>query len=74
MVKKMLLMQSATKHNSRIILNICFNYGGKQDILQAVQKFKIGVNFENLLLTKDLPSIDLLIRTGNEKRISNFML
>jgi undecaprenyl diphosphate synthase len=68
-------VQSATKSNTKLILNICLNYGGKQDILQAAQKASTSnSSFENLLLTKDLPPIDLLIRTGGEKRISNFML
>jgi undecaprenyl diphosphate synthase len=67
-------MQSATANNNKIILNLCFNYGGRQDILQASQRVTAKNDFEKLLLTNDLPPVDLLIRTGNEKRISNFML
>jgi undecaprenyl diphosphate synthase len=75
LIDKLKLMEKKTSHNKKIILNICLNYGGKQDILQAVEQTKkTNKSFEELLLTKDLPSIDLLIRTGNEKRISNFML
>jgi undecaprenyl diphosphate synthase len=71
------LIQSATKLNKKLILNICFNYGGMQDILQAAQKAKKieSINdFAKLLLTQELPPVDLLIRTGDEKRISNFLL
>jgi undecaprenyl diphosphate synthase len=67
--------QTTTQQNSGMILNICLNYGGQQDILQAAQKINTSKQkFADLLLTKDLPPVDLLIRTGNEKRISNFML
>lgn len=73
-IDKLWLMQSATANNNKIILNLCFNYGGRQDILQASQRVTAKNDFEKLLLTNDLPPVDLLIRTGNEKRISNFML
>lgn len=61
-------------------LNIAVNYSGRSDILQAVNKaVEIGnsideESFENLLLTAGIPAPDLLVRTGGEKRISNFML
>jgi undecaprenyl diphosphate synthase len=77
LLESILLVQAATKHNKKLILNICFNYGGMQDILQAARnakKCKTIEDFNRLLLTKDLPPVDLLIRTGNEKRISNFLL
>jgi undecaprenyl diphosphate synthase len=74
-VEKLLLIQTATQHHKKIILNICLNYGGQQDILQAAQRMqKSKLDFNDLLLTKGLSQIDLLIRTGNEKRLSNFML
>ncbi|GHU47009.1 hypothetical protein FACS1894218_0540 [Bacilli bacterium] len=70
LIKKLLTVQSVTKNNHRLILNICFNYGGQQDILQATK----SKDFRTSLITKELPPVDLLIRTGNEKRISNFLL
>jgi undecaprenyl diphosphate synthase len=72
-----------TSVNDSIILNLCLNYGGRQDIIQAVnswlQKRKEGQKItekriERELSTADLPPVDLLIRTSGEYRISNFML
>ena len=76
-----------TKTNTGIILNLAINYGGQEEILQAVKKIvkdfvdkKIDIdklddnNFSNYLYTKDLPEPDLLIRTGGDLRISNFLL
>lgn len=60
-------------------LNIAFNYGGRQEIIQAVNKIlKSGKTeileeeFSNYLYTRDLPDIDLMIRTSGEQRTSNF--
>ncbi|MGL4948377.1 MAG: polyprenyl diphosphate synthase [Mycoplasma sp.] len=78
--KKMDEMQEATKNNKDVIVNIFFNYGGMQEIVNACNEAilngkKISVkSFEKLLLTKDMPNVDLLIRTSGEHRISNFML
>ena len=64
-------------------LNLAVSYGGKWDILQAVQKIikkktpakKItGSLFESFLSTAALPNPDLIIRAGGEKRLSNFVL
>lgn len=69
-----------TKHNENFIINIFLNYGSQQEIVNACNLAiengkKISLKqFEKLLLTKQLPSVDLLIRTSGEKRISNFML
>lgn len=68
--------------NHQIILNIAFNYGGRQEILNAMEKMVLAEKRENwstqslqsYLYTADLPDIDLLIRTSGEQRISNFML
>lgn len=72
-------LMDQTKKNSGLTLTIAFNYGGMQDIIQAAKKIenksKVNPNdFLRLLLTKDIPFVDLLIRTGNEKRISNFLI
>lgn len=70
-------IEKETKKNKILNLFIALNYGGKQDIKQATKKLlknnKIK-NFENYLYSKDLPEVDLLIRTGGYKRLSNFIL
>ena len=72
------------RDNTGLILNLAVNYGGKQDILQAVNRLRelrvedesrVGEEeFAKYLLTGDLPQVDLLIRTSSEYRISNFFL
>ena len=70
----------STKNNAKGTLNICLNYGGRAEIVDAVNKIiSEGKNnlteetFKKYLYT-DLPDIDLMIRTSGELRISNFML
>lgn len=75
-----------TKNNNKLVLNICLNYGGHSEIVDATKKIcndvlnnKITVDeIDELLIEKslyqDLPPLDLLIRTSGEYRISNFML
>ncbi len=72
--------ESATASNSRLILNVCFNYGGRWDIVQAAAKLaaKGQVVTEQALSAAmalaHVPDPDLVVRTGGEQRISNFML
>jgi len=72
--------QDVTAANSRLILNVCFNYGGRWDILQAASKLQeqgLAFTEENLsqaMATRHVPDPDLVIRTGGEQRISNFLL
>ncbi len=72
--------ESATAGNSRLILNVCFNYGGRWDIVQAVAKLAdLGQpateqNLNNAMALAHVPDPDLVIRTGGEQRISNFLL
>lgn len=72
-----------TRNNDRIILNVAFNYGGRLEIIKAVQAIiRDGVPpeeideglFECYLTTAGLPDPDLIIRTGGDMRLSNFML
>ena len=72
-----------SKDNPNMILNICINYGGKDEIVRAIKKMDDnGVDikaltpdvFENYLDTAGFPPIDLLVRTSGEMRLSNFML
>ncbi len=80
-------IEEGTKEKNKLTVNVCFNYGGQQDILQAMQKIaqevkeeKVNVSeikkemIEERLLTGNTPPIDLVIRTSGEFRISNFML
>lgn len=74
-----------TKNNTGIILNFAFNYGARDEIVKAAKAYALDYaegkvtdlteeSFTNYLYTKDLPEVDLLIRTGNEMRLSNFLL
>jgi len=72
-----------TKNNKRITVCIAFNYGGRAEILDAVRRIvKEGVPsgsineeaFRRYLYSPDMPDPDLIIRTGGEMRISNFLL
>jgi undecaprenyl diphosphate synthase len=72
--------ENVTSHNSKLIFNICFNYGGHWDIAQAAAKLvAIGktINAQNMSEEMSLAHVadpDLVIRTGGEQRLSNFLL
>ena len=75
--------EAATKDNSTIQLNIMLNYGGRREIVDAVKFYvKNGGDIETLdedslsksMYTAGLPDPDILIRTGGDIRVSNFML
>ncbi|MGY8903412.1 MAG: polyprenyl diphosphate synthase [Burkholderiales bacterium] len=72
--------ESLTADNKRLLLNICFNYGGRWDIAQAAAKVAgqgLPVTEKNLgeaMALAHVPDPDLIIRTGGEQRISNFLL
>jgi undecaprenyl diphosphate synthase len=79
--------QKMTQANARIDVNICINYGARDEILQATRSLARRVaagelaadgideaRFEQELLTAGVPDPDLLIRTSGEQRISNFLL
>ena len=72
-----------TKNNDRLVLNIAFNYGGRDEIVQAIQRMmKDGVPPEKVtdrlvsqyLYTVGVPDPDLIIRTSGELRVSNFLI
>lgn len=85
--KKVLLSAiEETSHNTGMILVFAMNYGGRTEIVEAAKKYHDAVqrgtlseelnenNFEQFLMTKDYPAVDLCIRTSGEQRISNFLL
>jgi undecaprenyl diphosphate synthase len=72
-----------TRHNTKLALNICFNYGGRGELVDAVRQIVAdGLPPETIteevisryLYTKDLPDPDLVIRTASEMRLSNFLI
>ena len=70
----------ATAHNTRLVLNVCFNYGGRWDIAQAAAALAARgepiteASLHAAMGMAHVPDPDLLIRTGGEMRISNFLL
>ncbi len=72
--------EKKTSKNTKLQINLALNYGSKLELLNAfknLEKNKDRINEKNLqkyLQTKDIPDPDLLIRTGNTKRLSNFLL
>ena len=72
--------ERSTAGNERLILNVCFNYGGRWDIAQAAQKLAgrgeaiTELSLDRAMALSHVPDPDLLIRTGGELRISNFLL
>jgi len=87
MQKLFSMVEQKTGNNSGLVLTIAVNYGGRQDIAHAAMKLaeqmargltitpeKAEWALKSHLMTQELPDIDLLIRTGGEKRLSNFLL
>ena len=78
--KLLRLSEKKTKKNTQIQINLALNYGSKFELINAfknLQKAKGNINEKNIrkyLQTRDIPDPDLLIRTGNTKRLSNFLL
>ena len=78
--KLLKLSEKKTSKNTRLQINLALNYGSKLEILNAIKKLinnKDLINEKNLskyLQTKNIPDPEILIRTGNTKRLSNFLL
>lgn len=82
-VKQIEYLENKTAKESDLILNIAFNYGGRAEIVDTAKKIlkeKIEVEdidekkFSSYLYFSNIPDVELLIRTGGEKRLSNFLL
>ena len=87
LVDKIREAEALTENNDSLVLNIAANYGGRWDIVNAAKELIAQVqagelaaadineeSFKRHTCTADLPAVDLLIRTGGEQRISNFLL
>ncbi|MBW9212042.1 MULTISPECIES: polyprenyl diphosphate synthase [Terrabacteria group] len=76
--------EEESKQNKGLHLSICMNYGGQSETVIAAKRYAKALqenpkleltmdNFHEFLLTKNLPPVDLMIRTGGEERISNYL-
>ena len=80
LTKLLNLSEKKTSKNKKLQINLALNYGSKNEIINAlneIKKNKLKVNEANVsknLFTKNTPDPDILIRTGNTKRLSNFLL
>ncbi|TXT19411.1 MAG: undecaprenyl diphosphate synthase [Erysipelotrichaceae bacterium] len=75
-----------TSHNTGMVLVFAMNYGSRTEIVEAAKKYHLAMvsgkmteelnetNFEQFLMTKDYPAVDLCIRTSGEQRLSNFLM
>jgi len=78
--KKLQKSEQLTKRNNRLQVNLALNYGSKSELINALKelnKNKLNINIKNIeknLYTHNIPDPDILIRTGNTKRLSNFLL
>ena len=72
--------EKLTSNNKRLQINLALNYGSKSEIINSLKiiiKKKLKVNEKNIskhLYTENIPEPDILIRTGNRRRLSNFLL
>ena len=80
---KIEFIQNNSQSNEGVVVTLALNYGGRLDIISAINELLIHnknlepikeKDFKKYTLNKDLPDPDLLIRTGGEKRLSNFLL
>lgn len=80
-------IEQKTSHNEKLLFQLALSYGGRPEIIQAIQNIAQAIEKKELsakdvsediirknLWTKDIPDPDLIIRTGGEQRLSNFLL
>ncbi len=80
-VAQIVEMEAATLPQARMVVNVALSYGGRQELVAAVQRIMAEApatvteaTIQNALYAHDMPDPDLLIRTGGDHRISNFLL
>ena len=79
-IKLLNVAEKKTIKNNKIQINLALNYGSKNEIITTIKKLQKKKeiineeNFEKNLFTKNIPNPEILIRTGNTKRLSNFLL
>ena len=77
---KLFYVEKVTKRNSVIQINMALNYGSRQELIDSINKIKkkkLPINEKNInnnLYTRNIPDPEILIRTGNTNRISNFLI
>ncbi|MBB1599195.1 MULTISPECIES: polyprenyl diphosphate synthase [unclassified Variovorax] len=80
MVASLVQAEASTALNTRMVLNICFNYGGRWDIARAAAQLALRgeplteASLDRAMALAHVPDPDLFIRTGGEQRLSNFLL
>ena len=79
LVKRIDYIEEQTKKFDAICVNLCINYGGQREIVEAVKKLYnkgLDITSENILdnMYHKLPEPDIILRTGGQKRLSNFLL
>ena len=80
LIKKIKIVEKKSANKKKIQINMALNYGSRQEILRSIKKVikkKITINEKNItnnLYTKDIPDPEILIRTGDTNRISNFLM
>jgi undecaprenyl diphosphate synthase len=78
-IKKIIrTVQNKTKNNKGMQINLAFNYSAREEIIEAINQIKVNKmqvsKFESYLYSKGVPDPDLIIRTGGELRMSDFLL
>ena len=79
-IKELQFAEKLTEHNSVLTLTMCVNYGGRQELVDAVRSLVAAgepiteKSIQRHLYTPDLPDVDLFVRSSGEQRTSNFML
>jgi undecaprenyl diphosphate synthase len=80
MIAGLVQAEAATAHNTRLVFNVCFNYGGRWDIARAAAQLAARgeplteASLDRAMALAHVPDPDLFIRTGGEQRLSNFLL
>ncbi|MEY3406331.1 MAG: hypothetical protein RLZZ556_403 [Actinomycetota bacterium] len=85
-IDQLVAAEKLTKNNTGLVFTMCVNYGGRGEIIEAINQMLVDKDqgklpakitdrtVQKYLLTKDLPDVDLFIRSSGEQRISNFLL